>query len=149
MDPRRIKVTGATHWAASTMAMALAAAPMPVAMTETGRPHKTRYRSATPGCAAELPPDERPGDLPGPVRVAAGEDVGSQVAFAAVKMVITALAVFGEVDVGHGVFPSFPKLSLETYLRPSSGLTSKFSFPSTTWEREERFRVPPPLRGGG
>ena len=77
--PRRIKVTGATQLAASTMAMALAGAPMPVAMTETG------MSLIDAGIGEELPvfpahvhPGEPAGDHPSPIRVAAGQDIGRQ-----------------------------------------------------------------------
>ncbi len=103
---------------------------------DAGGDDRDRNAMIRPGIGQEFPvaplnfhPVERPGDPPGPVRVAAGEDVGGQVPGAAVQVIIAALAVLGEVNVGHRVAPFL-----------LSGLGS--------WAR--RARLPrPSLRGWG
>ena len=94
--PRRIKVTGVTQLAASTMAMALAGAPMPVAMTETGMfLIGAGIGEELPVFAAHIHPVEPAGDPPGPVRVAAGQDIGGELPGGAVEVIKPALGIFG------------------------------------------------------
>lgn len=53
--------------------------------------------------STQFHPVKELGDSPGPVRVAAGEDIRGQVAGAAVEMIIASLRVLGKVDVDHRI----------------------------------------------